>query len=237
GDNLTGWLKFNQTGPQAPNQKCCEVLNASRFFHCVRGTWRSAEAFGLYLVAAGGCKACAARACLGETQACELSGGPSSISQETQVRRDPGATGARASRQGKSVRHPKTRRAAPALWPAARARRGDEELGGHPRPESRAGREAPCNPRGRSSDRIQRLRGNHPGGGVWRRHRHDLGSRPLVPGGRPARGLQERSSRLRLGGREAAWAMASRAHARQGRGEEGAMASDQIEGRGIARRE
>src|SRR5215471_11416356 len=107
GDNLTGWLKFNQ--------KCCEVLNASRFFHCVRGTWRSAEAFGLYLVAAGGCKACAARACFSETQACELSGGPSGISQETQVRRDPGATGARASSQGKSVRHPKTRRAASAL--------------------------------------------------------------------------------------------------------------------------
>src|SRR5262249_19256988 len=149
----------------SPNEKCCEVLNASRFFHCVGGTWRSAEAFGLYLggselrhgttcelergpqavdrchrshggpaprrasrarrfavrigreqgAEADGCKACAARACFGETQACELSGGPSSIPQEAQVRRDPGTAGARASSQGKSVRHPKARRKASAL--------------------------------------------------------------------------------------------------------------------------
>ena len=77
------------------------------------------------------------------------------------------------------LRHSETRRAPAALRPAARTRRRDEELGGHPRPEPRSRRQAACGPCRRPSDRIQLLRGHHSAGRIWRRHGDDLGSRAL----------------------------------------------------------
>ena len=62
-------------------------------------------------------------------------------------------------------------------------------------------------------DRIQFLRGHHPAGRIWRRHGHDLGSRPLDPRGRPARGLRQRPPRFRARGRKIARPLASGAHA------------------------
>ena len=107
------------------------------------------------------------------------------LSQEAQVRRHPGAARARHARQRKSIRHPEACGAPPALRPAARARRRDEELGGHPRSEPCSGRETACGPVGGSSDRVQRIRRHHSAGGVWRRHRDDLGPRPLGADGDP----------------------------------------------------
>ena len=100
-----------------------------------------------------------------------------------------------------------------ALRPPPRTRRRDEELGGHPRPEPRSRRKAPCGPRRGPSDRIQHVRRHHSAGRIWRRHGDDLGSWPLVSRRRSAQGLCQRPPRIHARRREIARPLAPRAHA------------------------
>ena len=148
----------------------------------------------------------------------------------------PEPRGRAARAQGKSVRHPEARGAAPALRPAARARRRDEELGGDPRPEPCPRREAPCGPRRGPSDRVQRFEGTIPqgeyGGGtvmIW-----DRGH--WLPEGDPHKRLQARAISIftlegeKLHGR---WHLV-RMRGRPGE-KQGTVAADQGQGRRSAR--
>src|SRR5215208_44919 len=68
---------------------------------------------------------------------------------------------------------------------------GLEELGGHPRPEPRAGREAAFRPHRRPPDGIPHLRGRDPEGRVRRRHHDRMGPGALATRGRSAKGLRQ----------------------------------------------
>ena len=139
--------------------------------------------------------------------------------------------------EGQSVRHPEARRAPAALRPAARARRRDEELGGDARPEPRPGREAARGAGRGSSDRVQQVRGHHPAGRIWRRHRDDLGSRPLVcPKAIRTKGCEKGHLDFTLDGEKlhGRWHLV-RMHGRPGEKKE-QLAADQGARRGGARR-
>ena len=96
-------------------------------------------------------------------------------------------------------------------------------------------RKAARRPRRGPSDRIQHLRGHHPGRRVWRRHRHDLGSRHLDARTAIRTRATPRSPRLRSRRRETPRPLASRAHARARERAPRQLAPDQGQGRGSAR--
>ncbi len=79
-----------------------------------------------------------------------------------------------------SLRHPKTRGAAASLRPSARTRRRLQELGGHERTEPRSAGQAAGRASRGSPHRLRGFRRDHPKRRIWRRHRHDLGSRVLA---------------------------------------------------------
>ena len=139
--------------------------------------------------------------------------GTRDLPKKTAVRRDDGAARPQGPARRSSLCDSEACRAAAALRFAARARRRDEELGGDARAESRSRRETSCRPRRGPSDRIQHVRGHHPARRIWRRHRHDLGSRHLDSRGRSAQRLRQGPSGFRSQRREAARPLASGAHA------------------------
>src|SRR6202451_2523253 len=160
--------------------------------------------------------------------------GPRRLPQEAKVRRYAGA----ARPPGQTRRRPlcdsKTCGAAAALRSAARARRRHEKLGSHARAEPRSRRKAPRRPCRGPSGRIQHIRGHHPARRIWRRHRDDLGPRPLDARGRSAQGARQGPSDIRSRRREIARPLASGAAARAAEGAPRQLAAHQEEGRGGA---
>ncbi len=97
--------------------------------------------------------------------------------------REPSGERPRQGLRTPPLRHPEARRHPAALRPAAGTRRRVQVLGGDPRPVARPARQAPGR-RGRGPPaRLRRLRGHHPQGPIWRRHRAALGPRLLGAAG------------------------------------------------------
>src|SRR6516164_3271218 len=122
--------------------------------------------------------------------------GARNLPEKAKIWRDAGAARAESRERRAPLCDPETRGAATPLRSATGTRRRHEELGGHPRPEPRSQREAPCGPCRGPSGRIQHLRRHDPERRVWRRDRDDLGSRHLASRRRPAQGLGQGPPRV-----------------------------------------
>ena len=117
--------------------------------------------------------------------------------------------------EGELLRHPEARGEPPALRLPAGDGRGAAELGGAQGAEPRSRREAAGGPGRGPSDRLRRLRGDHPQGAVRRRHRDALGPRHLDARRATRRGLQEGAPQVPPRRREAPRRLGAGAHGRR----------------------
>ena len=151
------------------------------------------------------------------------------ISKETPIRRHRGAQGKDppAARQEARLCHPEASRQRPPLRLPAGMERSDAFVGGAEGTGARSFDQAAGDANRGSPDRVQRLRGDHPGRGVRRRDGDDLGPRRVDPRERRRRcGAEEGGSEVPARGGEAPGLMGAGANPAAGR-TAGLVAPDQ----------